>query len=144
MQQSRDIVTALLLQGKTVSTVVHGNSMHPAIRSGESVMIAPLQPNDLRPGSIVLFTYAQRLVLHRLIACNPRTATCRLAGDMSHSGTECIPVANCTGIAVALLSQGTTRNLYTRRARYLGLALFYARPLRRLIARLWFHNRNRE
>jgi hypothetical protein len=64
----RELLADLLRCNYRVLVTARGNSMHPAIRDGEQLRIAPLGPTPLRRGDIV---YVQRAdqghVLHRVV-----------------------------------------------------------------------------
>ena len=142
--QVADILVNLLQQGETVRFTAMGPSMYPIILSGDTVTVAPWQPDCRIPrGSIIFFSQHNRLALHRLIRQDPRTQICYASGDAALSSIELVPASNVIGIGLSVTSNTKTRRLDTPSARYLGLLLFYARPLRRLTDKIWFqHRRN--
>ncbi|MFH2100060.1 MAG: signal peptidase I [Pseudomonadota bacterium] len=68
-----DLFAHLRAQGLRVRVRVTGGSMFPAIRSGDVVTLAPLDPGSARPGDVVLFRdVSDRLVLHRVLETGTR------------------------------------------------------------------------
>ena len=63
-----DLSADLLKMGKQVRFRATGSSMHPLVRDGDTLLIVPCQPSDIRPGDILLCVGAhQRVVVHRVI-----------------------------------------------------------------------------
>jgi len=62
----------LLSEGKTVELRCFGRSMQPYMRGdGKEIIIAsPFSPDELSPGTIVLFRYHGRHICHRIIRRN--------------------------------------------------------------------------
>ena len=57
----------LLGEGRSVRFRAAGNSMHPTIKQGDTLIIEPCRPANLSRGDIVLFKQDSRLVAHRLV-----------------------------------------------------------------------------
>jgi signal peptidase I len=60
-------VTELLRHGVAVRFCATGDSMHPSIRSGEHVHVAPADARALRVGDIVLARATRGLTAHRVV-----------------------------------------------------------------------------
>ncbi len=134
----KKLVTELLQQGDAVRFSAFGPSMHPVIRSGESVLVRPVHDNDLRPGAILLFKYHGRLVLHRFIR-HDRDGRLVTVADAALDGQDVAEAGDVVGTAESVRRRDRERRLDTRHACWYGLLRYHARPLRRLIARLIRH-----
>ena len=63
-----DLAADLLKMGKQVRFRAMGSSMHPLVRDGDTLLIAPCQSFSIRPGDILLCTGGNHcLVVHRVI-----------------------------------------------------------------------------
>ncbi len=62
-----DMSTELLRQGKNVRFRAPGLSMHPAIREGETITVAPISPFDIKLGDILLYLAGKKVVAHRVV-----------------------------------------------------------------------------
>ena len=79
-----DVADALLAQGRRVRFRAQGGSMHPTIRDGDALMLAPIQPIELRIRDIVLACQSGRPVAHRVVRLtkrNDRPVRVVLRGD---------------------------------------------------------------
>lgn len=63
-----ETIKDLLARGAAVRFQVHGDSMHPVIRSGDYVTVEPAPADAVRRGDIVLSLTRRGLTAHRLIA----------------------------------------------------------------------------
>lgn len=62
------ICSELLRAGKTISFTAKGTSMHPLVRDGDVVLVAPLKQEKIHKGDVVLFTIGNgRAILHRVV-----------------------------------------------------------------------------
>lgn len=67
-RQSHYLIKELLCQKQTtVKAYVISDSMSPFIKAGDTVIIKPIRPGELRLGDIVVFSRSARLYSHRLI-----------------------------------------------------------------------------
>ena len=73
-----------LHEGGPVTIVLHGTSMQPTLNDGDRVTLAPLE-GEPHVGDVVLFRYAGRHLLHRIIAAEGGRYT--IQGDNCY-GTE--------------------------------------------------------
>jgi signal peptidase I len=62
------IVVDALARGVAVRFRAEGESMYPAIRSGEIIHVAPLSSDDVRIGDVLLCRQGSRVLVHRLVA----------------------------------------------------------------------------
>ena len=63
----RSVTQELLQSGYSVQFRAHGGSMHPTIRDGELVTVAPVYARSLGPGDVVLYQTAEGVIAHRLV-----------------------------------------------------------------------------
>jgi signal peptidase len=82
--------------------VVVSGSMEPRLSAGDVVLTRPVLPQDLQPGQVLLFPDpegADRLVLHRLVAFDPR-GDLVTRGDANQSDdTTHVPASSVIGAA---------------------------------------------
>ena len=77
-----------------------GNSMHPTIKQGDTLIIEPCDPQHLSIGDIVLFNDNERLLAHRIISIKPNTgknAKSGLEKAFSASKAETVLLKSCCG-----------------------------------------------
>jgi signal peptidase I len=60
------LTETLLASGSCVRFRASGGSMHPTIRDGDVLVLAPIDPSELRTGAVVLARQSGRLVAHRI------------------------------------------------------------------------------
>lgn len=82
-----ELVCDLLRQGREATFAAHGSSMHPVIRDGDRVTVAPADARDLSPGTVALYlaelpSGGQGIVIHRLLTRLP-------GGKLSFRGDAC-------------------------------------------------------
>ncbi len=63
-----DVSTELLRQGKNVRFQAPGRSMHPAIKEGETITVAPIAPFDIKRGDILLYLVRRKVIAHRVVS----------------------------------------------------------------------------
>ena len=61
-----DIVLALLRRGHSVRFRAKGSSMHPTIREGEAITVAPARLAGIRRGDVILYRSARGVIAHRV------------------------------------------------------------------------------
>ena len=74
---ARDTIVDLLAQGISVRCLARGDSMDPAIRSGDYLLVEPIAAAMVRRGDIVLSLTERGLTAHRVVAIGPSTFTTR-------------------------------------------------------------------
>ena len=81
-----------------------GFSMRPAIDDGDRVLVAPVDPADVRPGDIVKFRFEGGFLLHRCVRKNPAPSGDLFAfrGDNSTETETGIGVRDIIGRAIAV------------------------------------------
>lgn len=57
-----------LSEGRSVTLKPHGNSMTPIIRSGQRIVLSPVDPADVRVGDAVLAKVKGRYFIHKVTA----------------------------------------------------------------------------
>jgi signal peptidase len=63
-----NLIVDCLSAGRPVRFRARGSSMHPTIRSGDSLLVAPVEPDRVRTGDIILYAATpSRLLAHRVI-----------------------------------------------------------------------------
>jgi hypothetical protein len=79
-----------LSQGEKVIIRIRGKSMNPYLRERKDcVVLSPYRPEELQVGAIVLFTYRDKYILHRIIG---RKGDCFvIQGDGICKNTEIVP-----------------------------------------------------
>lgn len=61
-------VRQILSEGGSVELGVKGESMRPFLRSNKDVVVlSPFRPEELKPGTIILFAYYNKHLLHRIV-----------------------------------------------------------------------------
>ena len=84
-----DLCTDLLQSGRRVRFRAPGASMHPTIRDGEVVTVAPVLTRDIKRGDVLLYLAERGLTAHRVRRRlpGPETAFC-VRGDALGSEEE--------------------------------------------------------
>lgn len=62
-----DVLQAILATGNRARFTATGDSMHPFIRSGESLLVERADARDLRRGDVVLALLERGLTAHRIV-----------------------------------------------------------------------------
>lgn len=62
-----DLSVELLRRGYGVRFQASGSSMHPTIKDGETITIAPIRAEEIRRGDIVLYQTERKLIAHRVV-----------------------------------------------------------------------------
>ena len=99
-REAAQLLREVVGRGATVRLPVAGSSMHPAVRSGDVVTVAPIGPGPVPVGSIVAAEAASAdgLVVHRLVA---RTrAGVVLRGDNGAVPDGVLPESALIGVVV--------------------------------------------
>jgi signal peptidase I len=61
------VIEEALTNGTTVRFRAEGISMHPAIRDGEAITIAPVVTDDVVSGDVLLCRHGERVLAHRVV-----------------------------------------------------------------------------
>jgi hypothetical protein len=125
-----DVVSDLLRRGHSVRFRAKGRSMHPAIREGEAITVAPVQPAEIRRGDVILCDTGRGVIAHRVArvvrdaAGTPRFFT---QGDASLSPDEPAEASAVMGRIVAVERNGRTLDPAAWSVRMLACARAAAR-----------------
>ena len=92
------LIRETLALGRPLWLDATGDSMYPAVRDGNRVLLAPRR-RPPRTGDIVLARFGQRLVLHRVTRLSGDQIV--LQGDASEQPDPAVPATSTVGIAVA-------------------------------------------
>ena len=68
LDTTHSILRDELARGNPITVSVGTSSMSPSIHSGDSVLVAPATPDNLRGGDLVLIDSGEAFVVHRLLA----------------------------------------------------------------------------
>jgi len=126
----RDAILAAFLQETLRAGIPYwwrprGFSMRPTIDDGDRVLVARIEPADLRVGDIVKFQFDGQLLMHRLIALGPEDRAGRLTfrGDNAFR-VEHVSPEDVIGRAVAVEHLGRVVPLRRSAARRLLRRVF--------------------
>lgn len=61
-----DVVSDLLRRGHSVRFRAKGGSMHPTIREGEAITVAPARPDAIKRGDVILYRCGRGVTAHRV------------------------------------------------------------------------------
>ncbi len=62
-----DMSTEFLRRGQSVRFRAPGLSMHPTIKEGETITVAPVTPVDIKRGDILLYLVGTKAIAHRVV-----------------------------------------------------------------------------
>ena len=62
-----DVSTELLRRGQCVRFQAPGQSMHPAIKEGETITVAPVALFNIKRGDILLYIVGRKIIAHRVV-----------------------------------------------------------------------------
>ncbi|MCJ7442334.1 MAG: signal peptidase I [Thermoanaerobaculaceae bacterium] len=134
-----EVVTDLLSRGHSVRFRAKGSSMHPTIREGEAITVAPARPAAIRRGDVILYRSARGVIAHRVagVERGPDGAPVFVPrGDASATCDEPVSESAVLGAVVSVERDGRTLNPASARARALAaVRAIVARLLRGLRAR---------
>ncbi|TMA60958.1 MAG: hypothetical protein E6J80_01350 [Deltaproteobacteria bacterium] len=135
-----DLAAALLRRGNRVRFRAAGASMQPTIEDGELITVAPVAPESVKRGDILLYQNERGVVAHRVVgrvkgtvpspvagcrATGPRQVDCPLfllRGDASVSCDAPVQLEQVIGRVVAVQRGGRNVALDSRLANLLRLA----------------------
>jgi signal peptidase len=67
-----EVIEAVLESGHSARFTATGDSMYPAIRSGDPLVVEPVDPGALRRGDVVLAQLPRGLTAHRIVRIERR------------------------------------------------------------------------
>lgn len=92
------LLRELLARGGHLPLVARGDSMRPALRSGDRLVLGPVDGAGVRPGEIVLWSHRGRVVVHRVVEL--RGSELRTRGDAAAEDDGWVPRAAVLGRVV--------------------------------------------
>ena len=97
------VIESLLAHGCSVRFRASGGSMHPAIRAGDMLILAPIDATELRKGDVVLARQSGRLVAHRIADVMKSDAGTRvlLRGDAL---SACAPTVSADAVLARVVA----------------------------------------
>ncbi len=63
-----ELAATLLREGHSIRFRAAGQSMHPTIRDGETIVVEPIDLRDIKRGDIVLYRDLRGVIAHRVVA----------------------------------------------------------------------------
>jgi hypothetical protein len=117
------VVAARLRAGHSASLRVSGRSMYPFLAPGQEVLLEPRAAGALRPGELVAFARAGRVILHRVLSVCPDTGQIIEKGDNARQASV-VETHEILGRATAVLAR---RPMDLTRSRYIRAGLWLAR-----------------
>ncbi len=104
-----EVSAQLLRGGYGIRFRAEGESMHPTIRHGELVTVAPARPADIEADDIVLCRNRRGVVAHRVVRIEPLSRGREafvLCGDGPAAGEEDVAPQQVVGWLVSVLRRG--------------------------------------
>ena len=120
-----EVVTDLLSRGHSVRFRAKGSSMHPTIREGEAITVAPARPAGIRRGDVILYRSARGVIAHRVagVERGPGGALVFIPrGDASQSRDDPVEEGAILGRVVTVERGGRALNPAACRARSFAVA----------------------
>lgn len=108
------VLEKLLGGGQLVRFRAPGWSMHPTIRNGEIITVAPLGRSPVRIGDVVLYRRREAAIAHRVVrvrSCAGQPSTLVLRGDAADSCDPPVRIGQVLGRVVAVERRGRARRL---------------------------------
>jgi Peptidase S24-like len=96
------LMSAVLAKGKPLRFEARGESMHPSVRDGDILTVAPLAGRSLRPGDIVAFVHPETggVRVHRVVGLEPGRFI--LKGDNALGADPAVGPEAILGLVVGL------------------------------------------
>jgi signal peptidase I len=115
-----EISLGLLNQGCCVRFRPGGQSMHPAIKDGEAVLVEPVKPAEVHKGDVILYRFERGVIAHRVkrIKRSDSGTFFITQGDSSFTEDAPVPQADLLGRVVSVERDGKLIAIAGRRARW--------------------------
>jgi signal peptidase I len=129
----------LLRHGHSVRFRATGESMHPTIRQGEAIIVAPVAPSDVRFADIILYQAPKGVIAHRFIRrpkANGVVESFLVRGDASDTCDEPVPADHILGKVIMVERGDRLIALDRRTAKFCHLVLVFAYRLKRRIEQI--------
>jgi signal peptidase I len=137
----QEVSRELLQQGLCVRFRPGGRSMQPTIRDGEAITVAPVRPDEVKRGDILLYSNGEGLIAHRVLKIEAKKGAEEsyfiLRGDSSLDCDEPVAAGSVLGRVVSVERSGRTVKLSGRGAGIRRRANTCAIKLRSLVW-TWF------
>ena len=130
-QAASSVVRDVLKSGDRLTVTITGDSMLPALRSGERVSVETVDFSKIRRGDVVLYDSEGELIAHRVIHLD--ADICHLRGDWA-TRIEKIPADQLRGRVICVKRNGNNLPVGGWMWRYSGLLRNYLYQARRKIA----------
>lgn len=124
--------------GGLVTLHVTGRSMRPFLSGTgkESVVVSRHEPNELKPGIIIVFLYHNKHVFHRII--NKMNDRLIVQGDGNCVETESVELENVLGVVRYIIKNGNRKiNPYGFSSRIYWRMWYILRPVRKYLLLLY-------
>jgi signal peptidase I len=98
-----EVCTGMLQAGLALRFRATGESMSPTIREGETILVMPINPHEVRRGDVVLYRKKEKVIVHRVNAIEGAEAVGHafiLRGDAMESCDEPVEPRQICGKAV--------------------------------------------
>ncbi len=129
-------VEQFIAAGQSVRIPLKGYSMRPLIPNGYVVELQPCRPEEVQPGSVVLFRYRNGHVLHRVIRRTDNQLL--LQGDGNIGKQEKADIADVIAIVRTVSSpSGHTCSTDSRSWRIRSFWWVKLRPIRRYLLAIY-------
>ena len=142
-EKSHDVFVSmnvdLLERGHQVHFRAPGWSMHPTIRDGEAITVAPVSPLELRRGDIVFYRCNGNVFAHRVVGIEKQeedASRFTLRGDALGAPDESVASHQILGKVVSVQRGGYSVDPYTLRAEVVRRVRICGSRLKRLLMSL--------
>ncbi|EEI93412.1 hypothetical protein HMPREF0765_0988 [Sphingobacterium spiritivorum ATCC 33300] len=129
-------VRQLLDNNKTVKIPVTGTSMLPFLKPADHVVLQKVFGPDLRCGNIVLATWNNTYILHRIVWKEVGGKRIRLAGDGNLVQVENICLSDILAVAGMACRGEKKINIDSTLYTYMGLMWYRLRFIRRVCSKI--------
>ncbi|MGH2622426.1 MAG: S24 family peptidase [Sphingobacterium sp.] len=123
-----NVVQQEISAGNTVRFQLKGNSMEPFLKDCQNILLAKVDPEKTAIGEIVLVTWKNKYLLHRIVYQNEHYLY--LVGDNNLVQIEKVEKKNIIAIMKGSY-EITAYKKFTFRDRIIGICWFMMRPFRR-------------
>jgi signal peptidase len=130
----------LLSRGLAIRFRAPGTSMHPTIRHGDVITVAPVAPANLKRGDIILYRFQSDFIAHRIV--NIETSDrCELSfilrGDASATCDSPVKPQQILGKVVCLERYNRSVDPYSLRVKLWSMLYLWLARLKRGVLRQW-------
>ena len=132
MSEFEPVLRDVLAAGHTARFRASGDSMYPAIRSGDYLQIAPCDASKLRAGDIILANTDRGLTAHRVVRIRDAEGSLRITmrGDNALRCDRAVTREDVLGVVESIENGVTTRQTPPESATIMRFAAVLVRRLR--------------